>query len=78
MIDFKQIGADVKITIDSGVGNFVFTHNCVHGYLSGLMRDQYERYMQSQLEKIRREAYNQGWKDAKAKSKKATWFKPWW
>lgn len=78
MIDFQQSGADVKITIDSGVGKFVFTHNCTHGYLAGLMRTQYEQHVVSVLEKITRDAYNQGWKDAKAKTKKATWFKGWW
>jgi len=78
MMQFQQSGADIKITINSGVGLFSFTHNCVHGYLSGLMRDQYERHMQEVLANIRKEAYNQGWKDAKAKTKKATWFRPWW
>lgn len=78
MIDFQQSGADVRINIESGVGKFVFTHNCVHGYLAGLMRDQYERHMRSVLENVRKDAYNQGWKDAKAKTKKATWFKGWW
>lgn len=78
MIDYRVSGQAVKIHVDSGLGKFTFTHECGQDYLASLMCDQYERHMRSVLEKVRKEAYNQGWKDAKAKNKKATWFKPWW
>lgn len=78
MIDYGVSDNAVKIHVDSGMGKFTFTHECGQDYLASLMRDQYERHMQSVLEKMRRDAYNQGWKDAKAKTKKETWFSGWW
>lgn len=78
MIKFNSSGGDVKIVVDSGVGKFTFTHHCAEDYLAGLMRDQYEKHMNSVLEQERRKAYDQGWKDAKAKRKRETWFSGWW
>lgn len=77
MIQYRTSGDSVKIHVESGVGNFTFTHSCGHDYLAGLMRDQYEKHMNSAIESIRRESYNKGWKDAKAKTKKQTWFSGW-
>lgn len=78
MIRFRTNGSDVKIDVQSGVGEFTFSHNCGQDYLAGLMRDQYERHMNSVIEELKRKYYNEGWKDAKAKRKKATWFSGWW
>jgi hypothetical protein len=43
-------------------------------YQAQLLKDALNKNLQNNLERIRREAYNQGWKDAKAKTRKQTWF----
>jgi len=81
MIDFRIDGTKVKIFIEVGVFDkmVVFTHECSHDYFAHLMRDSYINHMNRKLEKIRREAYNQGWKDAKSKKvAKNTFFSNWW
>lgn len=47
-------------------------------YQAELLKKQLDSHLSSNLERIRREAYNEGWKDAKAKVKKKTWFAGWW
>lgn len=78
MIEYRTTGDAVSIEINSGVGKFTFKHECGRDYLASLMRDQHQKHMNSVLEEVRRQSYNQGWKDAKSKSKKVTWFKGWW
>lgn len=78
MIEYRASDANVKIVVDSGIGKFTFIHECGQDYLASLMRDQYERHMQSEIKKIREQSYNQGWKDAKAKVAKERLFSGRW
>jgi len=43
-----------------------------------LLNQAFNKRMEAKLEQIRREAYNQGWKDKSAHRKKETWFSKWW
>jgi hypothetical protein len=44
-----------------------------------LLAERMQKDLSKKLEAIRRETYNEGWKDAKAKkSGKKDWFKSWW
>ena len=45
---------------------------------SQLLTNQINEDVKKNLKVIRREAYNEGWKDAKAKRKKESWFGGWW
>lgn len=80
MIEFKREGTKVVITVESGVMNyeFSFNHECNHDHFAVLMRDAYNKHMNEELRKVREQAYNKGWKDAKAKVKKETWFSGRW
>jgi hypothetical protein len=80
MISFNRFGSRVKITIESGVlGNsFLFEHNCGEEHFASLMSTAYNEHMNRKIRAIREQEYNKGWKDAKAKAKKQTWFSGWW
>jgi hypothetical protein len=82
MLSFDRIGPDVIVNIEHGIfynGNhFVLKISSTHDYQAELLKRQFQKKLSDELEAIRREAYNQGWKDAKAKTKKQTWFTGWW
>lgn len=80
MIQFTREGTKVRIEISSNAlsKSFLFYHECGQDHFASLMDDSYQERMSQSLERIRREAYNQGWKDAKAKVKKESWFSGWW
>lgn len=67
----------LSVTIDIPFYNatyFTFIWNCESGVYAGLLADAMQRQTKETLKTIRREAYGQGWRDAKAKRKKATFF----
>jgi len=43
-------------------------------YYAQLVTDYYRDRLRSEMQRIRREAYEEGWADAKAKRKKQDWF----
>lgn len=78
MIEFKRNENKVVIQVKHGIfydgGYFEFELNQGFAYQAELMKRQFEKHMKHQLARVQREAYNQGWKDAKAKVKKETEF----
>lgn len=39
-------------------------------YSAELLKRQFEKHMTEQLQRVQRDAYNEGWRNAKAKTKK--------
>lgn len=81
MIKFSREGTRVKIDVSASVMGYHFTfyHELKEDYLAELMRQDYQNHLEKRIEEIRRDEYNQGWRDAKSKKiAKRTWFKSWW
>lgn len=82
MISFKRIDNKVEVQVKHGVlfndQYFTLNINETYAYQAELLTRQLNDQLQKKLEAIRKEAYEQGWKDAKAKSAKKTWFSRWW
>lgn len=71
--------AKIKVNIGLGMIYNVQVKNCEDDAYAILLRARIEKDLSDKLEAIRREAYNEGWKDAKSKKvAKRTWFKSWW
>lgn len=83
-IDFIHVGEkiDCKVTINvpyCGEVVWTFSHQHTDQYYSGLACSAMKQQMGDALAQIRREAYEQGWKEAKAhKGGKTEWFSRWW
>lgn len=83
MIEFsleeKKVRVKITSTIGLGWAWLVTVNECEAKPYAILLKDRLEKDMSNKLEAIRREAYNEGWKDAKSKKvAKKTWFKSWW
>ena len=78
MIEFKRVNAQVRIEVSGKwplSKNYFFYWQCNDDDFAALLAQNLESKMHIELERIRREAYNKGWKDAKdKKSAKETWF----
>lgn len=83
-IDFLHSGAaqECKVTINvpyCGDVTWTFNHQNADQFYSGFACYAMRKQMGDALEKIRREAYESGWKDAKArKGAKETYFSQNW
>lgn len=83
MIQFSRDGTKVKATVTVEVPNydtrlFSFMWECNGEAYAGLLSKRMDARMRDHLEDIRRDAYNDGWKDAKSKRVKQTGFGNWW
>lgn len=83
MIRFTREGTAVRVTISLAVPNyesrdFWFDRETNAGAYAGLLSAEFQKQMHDSLEKIRRESYREGWKDAKAKKSKRTYFRLGW
>jgi len=80
MIQFKRVDKNLEVRIQSGVLNYEYnlTWNCNDDVYAELLKDQFNKHMEKKLESIRREAYDNGWRDAKGHKKRSDWFSRWW
>ena len=85
MISIERNGAELRVVLESGVHTgteptrFVATYNCGAEWAAYLLRENINDRMRARLSAIRKEAYEQGWKDAKSKKgAKTAWFSQWW
>lgn len=82
MITFERNGTDVECKVDLKMPYwdtrvFHFKWGASSEVCSSLLTKHAETALSDRLKEIRKEAYNQGWKDAKAKTKKKEWFNGW-
>ena len=82
MITFSRKGTEVLVDVKHGVffgeEYFRLEIHQAYEYQAELLLRQLDKNLSSQLERIRKEAYEQGFKDAKAKRAKQTWFSGRW
>ena len=78
MINFKRNGLKVIAEIECNVGVdkrfFQFTLDTNDEIYAVLLQENFQAFLRSSAERIRREAYEKGFKDAKAKRAKDAWF----
>lgn len=83
MLSFKRQNSDVIIRLDYTTpcaGSYYTTFNWGHNDAStaSLRADSLNRQLSARLKSIREEAYDQGWRDAKTKKARKTWFSGTW
>lgn len=77
MIKIWKNGTQIKLEVDPGMSDkkvMYFYWECGTEWYSELLRKQLDERLWASLKKIREDAYNDGWKDAKAKKMRQTWF----
>jgi len=80
MIKFRREGKAVRIEIHPKIVNNEFVHldyNCNDEWYAVLLLNHLEERMKIELTAIRKQSYFEGWRDAKAKRAKQTWWKGW-
>lgn len=83
MIQFnrKDSRVQVKVSIDiPRSGNWTYTLDRTESDVPSaqLIVNRMDDVLSNKLKQIREDAYNAGWKDAKAKTKKQDWFAGYW
>jgi len=80
MLRFKRTDSQVIVHVDIGVLDHYYdlNINCQGVVHAELLKEAFDKHMRKRLKKIREDAYNDGWKDAKNKAKKKDWFITWW
>jgi len=80
MITFERSDTELKVIVETNLGSSYWLYwKCSDKQYAMLLREHIEQKLSRKLEQIRRESYEQGWKDAKSKKvAKKTWFKSWW
>lgn len=79
MINFKRDDKDAVVTLDLAVPTydervFSFKFGCGSEVYAGLLTEAMRKAFGNAVQAARREAYNDGWRDAKAKTAKRDWF----
>lgn len=76
LIRFERDGSSVNVFIDEGpMGyQFVFKYTCGSDWSADLLKRHYHNKLTKVVESIRKEEYDRGYKDGRAKKAKATWF----
>lgn len=82
MMNFSRKGTAVTAVIEANVGVerrfFNFTVTLSDEVYAYMLRENFQTKMREALQEIRREAYSQGWKAAKAKTAQQTFFSGSW
>lgn len=78
MIQVTRNGTKTQIQVESGYplqsGYYYFNYDCGNEEFARLLADHFERKLIDRIDAIRKEEYNRGYKDGRAKRAKATWF----
>jgi hypothetical protein len=81
MFTFTREGSNLKVELFSELtpkaNVYSFTWQCGDDCYADLLAKHFEKLLGDKLEKIRKESYIKGFKDAKAKRAKETWFSRW-
>ncbi len=81
MIKFYRDGTQIKVAINAGmldqkVMNLYW--DCGHDWFAEMLLRKLEEELSGTLRSMREDYYRQGWKDAKAKRSKRTFFSDQW
>lgn len=82
MIEILREETKVNVKFHTTIGggwSWTATLADCHEPYAIMLKDRIQKDLSDKLERIRRESYEDGWRDAKAKKHgKKTWFKSWW
>lgn len=71
----KREGTKLSITANTGIGwTFGFIHTCSDEPYAILLRNEIQERMDAEISRVKKEAYEKGWRDKSSKKKKATTF----
>ena len=75
MFIFSRDNSKVKLEINTSIGwTFTTSISCTDEPYAILLMKNMNDKMYEELTRIRREAYEQGWKDKSRKQRKSTWW----
>ena len=81
MIEFKRDGTTIEVLIEVKASQekrwLPFHWNANNELYAELLVENFKHHLIEQMQRARKEAYEAGWKDAKAKQQKETWFGGW-
>ena len=81
MITFHRKELAVVAHIETGLkvskSVHLFEWNCKDEYSAELLVKHLKKEMRQHIKNTRESEYNRGWKDAKAKKRKESWFRGW-
>lgn len=81
MFTFERDGTSLKLQVEAKTYIakrwYSFSWQCTDEIYADLLVKNFQEHLSNRLQGIRRSAYEEGWKDAKAKKKKETWFAGW-
>ena len=83
MFSFKRDKNQIVLTVEPHIKGaetweYMFRMDCTDIPAAQLLINAFTARREELLSKIRRDSYEQGWNDAKAKRRKETWFSSWW
>jgi hypothetical protein len=82
MIEIQKVNTSVRLEVSGKwplSKTYYFYWECNNEDFANLLTENIRSHMQNELQRIRREAYDHGWKDAKSKKgSKETWFSSIW
>ena len=74
----RPTSTEVKIEVTTGLNCdrsiLSFSFNTPYEYTAALLKDYLEKTLGDQMEKIRKDNYEQGYNDGKGHKQKKTWF----
>lgn len=75
MLEFLREGSNIKVKVDTSINwNFTPVINCGSEPYAILLRQNLADNLYSELTRIRREAYLDGWNDKQKRKLKKTWW----
>lgn len=79
MLSFTREGSKIRIKVDTSIGwNYTETIVCSDEPYAILLRDNLANHMFRELQRVREEAYKQGWDDKQKRKPKRTWWPGTW
>ena len=73
-----EVGVRIDLELSCDRPVLFFTRNETYGYQAALLENRIKHLLEKKLSSIRKRAYEEGYKDAKAKRAKKTEFCPTW
>ena len=79
MIEIERNNTYCTVKIEGGpLGvSFPFSFQCGDAYYAELLRQHFDKKLSDRIEQVRKEEYDKGYKDGRAKRGKISWFYSW-
>lgn len=81
MIDFSREGTKLKLSVEAKTSVakrfYTFAWECADEVYADLLMKNLKAHFEEKIQQARKESYEAGWRHAKAKVAKDTWFSGW-